>query len=174
MKRLLVSAAVLGLLTSAPAFAGAGPTSAPATTSADAIVVAPISVTNELNSVATTLNFGKIAANAAPGTVSVDSTGSLSSSTPNLIVAGSTGSVPTFTVTGGAGLAYSTNIPQTATLTGPSAATMIATLAKSGGLTNLTNPGGTDSFKVTGSLAVGANQTPGTYHGTFDVTVQYN
>ena len=173
MKRLLVSAAVLGLLTSAPAFAQSGPTSAPATTSADAIVVAPISVTNVVGTTATTLNFGKIAATAAPGTVTVDASGTLGSSTPNLIVAGSTGSVPTFTVTGGANLSYSTNIPASVTLNGPSSSSMIATLAKSGGASSLSGTG-SDTFKVTGSLAVGANQTPGTYHNTFDVTVQYN
>jgi|SwirhisoilCB3_FD_contig_41_7368010_length_672_multi_2_in_0_out_0_1 spore coat protein U-like protein len=171
MKRLLVSAAVLGLLTSAPAFAQTTQVSAPATTSADAIVVAPISVSNN----GTTLNFGKIAASSAPGTVAIDSAGTLTSSAPNLHVAGSTGSVPTFTVTGAASLAYTANIPATATLllTPGGGASMSANLSKSGGAASL-SAGGTDTFKVVGTLNVLANQTPGTYHGTFDVTVQYN
>ncbi len=33
--------------------------------------------------------------------------------------------------------------------------------------------GGTDAFKVGGTLAVGAAQIPGVYHGTFNVTVAY-
>jgi len=173
MKRLLVSAALLGLLSSAPAFA-AGPT-ASVTTSADATVVAPISITNSVNGTATTLNFGQIAANAAPGTVNISSTGVLSSpNTPSLIVAGSTGSVPTFTVTGTAGLAYTGTVPATATLTGPPLSTpMTATLTKSGGAASL-NASGQDSFTLSAALAVAASQVPGAYHGTFNVTAAYN
>ena len=173
MKRLLVSAAALGLLSSAPAYA-AGPT-ASVTTSADATVVAPISITNAVNGTATTLNFGQIAANAAPGTVNISSTGVLSSpNSPSLIVAGSTGSVPTFTVTGAAGLAYTGTVPASATLTGPAGSTaMTATLTKSGGASSL-NGSGQDSFTLSASLAVAAGQAPGSYHGTFNVTAAYN
>jgi hypothetical protein len=174
MKRLLVSAAVLGLLSSAPAFAQAGPSST-VSTDAHATIVERISVTNVLNDVITSLNFGSIAAPVqTAGTVSVDASGNLTSSNPNLIISGSTGSVPTFTVTGSPGLAYGTTIAQSVSLTGSNGGTMTATLAKSGGSSNLDSTTGLDSFKVTGVLGVGVDQTPGTYSGSFDVTVQYN
>jgi hypothetical protein len=172
MKRLLVSAAVLGL--SSTAAYAAGPT-ASVNTSADATVVAPIAITNLVNGNATTLNFGQIAANAAPGTVNISSAGVLSSpNTPNLIVAGSTGSVPTFTVTGSPNLAYTGTVPANVSLTGPAGSTaMVATLTKSGGAASLSGTG-QDTFTLSASLAVGAAQTPGSYHGTFAVTAAYN
>lgn len=173
MKRLLVSAAVLGLFSSTAAYA-AGPT-ASVNTSADATVVAPIAITNVVGDVATTLNFGQIAANAAPGHVNISSAGVLSSpDAPSLVVAGSTGSVPTFTVTGTASLAYTGTVPASVTLNGPSGSTaMIATLTKSGGASSL-NASGQDTFTLSASLAVGGAQTPGSYHGTFAVTAAYN
>jgi hypothetical protein len=171
MKRLLISAAVLGLLSSAPAIA-AGPT-ASVSTGADATVVAPIAITNVLNGNATKLSFGQIAANAAPGTVNISAAGVLSSpSTPTLIVAGSTGSVPTFTVTGAPGLAYTGTVPASVSLTGPGTA-MSATLTKSGGASNLDGTG-KDTFTLSASLAVAAGQVAGSYTGSFNVTAAYN
>lgn len=173
MKRFLVSAAVLGLVSGAPAFAS-GPT-ASVTTSADATVVTPISITNVVNGNATSLNFGTIAANAAPGTVNISAAGVLSSpNTPSIIAPGSTGSVPTFTVSGSPSLAYTGTVPANVTLNGPAGSTaMIATLTKSGGAASL-NISGTDTFTLSAALAVGASQTPGSYHGTFNVTAVYN
>ena len=168
MKRLLISAAVVGLFSAAPVFAQAGPSDS-ASAPANAIIVAPISVTNTNES---SLSFGQIAADAAPGTVSVAANGALSSSTPNLVVDGSTGSAATFSVTGAANLAYSTNIPSPISLTGPGNA-MSATVSKSGGSTNLSAVGA-DSFSVVGTLTVGAAQTPGAYSGTVNVTVVYD
>lgn len=171
MKRLLVSAAVLGLLSSAPAFA-AGPT-ASVSTSADATVVSPISITNVLNDVTTKLSFGQIAANTTAGHVSVDTSGAVSSTdVPTLVAPGSTGSVPTFTVGGSPNLAYTGTVPSSVTLTGPGA-DMTAALTKSGGASSL-DASGQDTFTLTGILAVGANQAPGSYSGTFSVTASYN
>jgi hypothetical protein len=171
MKRLLVSAAVLGLLTTAPAFA-AGPT-ASVTTNADATVVAPIAITNVVNQVATKLSFGQIAANSTAGHVNISATGVLSSpDVPTLIAPGSTGSVPTFTVTGSPGLAYTGTVASTVTLSG-TGTDMTATLTKSGGNSNLDGTG-KDTFTLSASLAVGASQTPGTYTGSFATTAAYN
>jgi hypothetical protein len=171
MKRLLVSAAVLGLLTSAPAFA-AGPT-ASVNTGADATVVAPIAITNVVNDVTTKLSFGQIAANSTAGHVLISAAGVLSSpDVPTLIAPGSTGSVPTFTVSGSPGLAYTGTVAPTVTLSGPGT-DMIATLTKVGGLSNL-DANGKDSFALSASLAVGASQTPGLYTGTFATTAAYN
>jgi hypothetical protein len=173
MKRLLVSAAVLGLFASSAAFA-AGPT-ASVNTAADATVVAPISITNVVSGTATKLSFGQIAANSSAGHVNISSAGALSSpDVPTLIAPGSTGSVPTFTVTGSAGLAYTGTVAATVTLTGPAGSTaMVATLTKSGGASNL-NGSGVDTFTLSASLAVGASQAPGLYSGTFATTAAYN
>lgn len=173
MKRLLVSAAMLGLLSSASAFA-AGPT-ASVSTGADATVVAPISITNVVNGTTTKLSFGQIAANTSAGHVSVSATGAVSSTdVPTLVAPGSTGSVPTFTVGGSPNLAYTGTVPASVTLTGPAGSTaMTAALTKSGGSASL-NASGQDTFTLTGILAVGANQAPGSYTGTFSVTAAYN
>lgn len=171
MKRLLVSAAVLGLLSSAAAFA-AGPTASVAT-GADATVVSPISITNVVNGAATKLSFGQIAANATAGHVSVNTSGTVSSTdVPTLVAPGSTGSVPTFTVTGSPSLAYTGTVPANVTLTGPGA-NMIAVLTKSGGASSL-DAAGRDTFTLTGELAVGASQVAGSYTGSFNVTAAYN
>jgi hypothetical protein len=173
MKRLLVSAAVLGLLTSAPAFA-AGPT-ASVSTGADATVVAPIAITNLVNGVATKLSFGQIAANTVAGHVSISSAGVLSSNdVPTLIAPGSTGTVPTFTVSGSPNLAYTGTVPASVSLTGPTGSTaMTASLTKVGNAATLDGTGH-DTFTLSAILAVGASQAPGSYTGSFSVTAAYN
>jgi hypothetical protein len=173
MKRLLISAAVLGLFASSAAFA-AGPT-ASVNTGADATVVAPISISNVVNGTATKLSFGQIAANTSAGTVNISSAGALSSpNNPTLIAPGSTGTVPTFTVTGSPGLAYTGTVAANVSLIGPAGSTaMLATLTKSGGNANLTGSG-LDTFTLSASLAVGASQAPGVYNGTFATTAAYN
>jgi hypothetical protein len=50
---------------------------------------------------------------------------------------------------------------------------MTAALTKSGGASSL-DASGQDTFTLTGILAVGANQAPGSYSGTFSVTASYN
>jgi hypothetical protein len=166
MKALLVSAAAVGLLTAAPAFAQAGP-SASATANADAEIVAPIAIAKTAD-----LNFGRIAADAAPGTVSVDASGNLSSSSPNLVISGSTGSAAAFHVTGAANLAYSSTVPATVSLS-DGTNTMTAAIGRVGGDPTLDGTGA-DDFNVTGTLTVGAGQAAGNYSGSFSVSVQYN
>lgn len=137
------------------------------------------------------LNFGKVAATAAPGRVLVD---------PNTGTCSVTGAVSSgggcqFAEFGGMGVRRFTlriQIPTTVTLTGPGGATMLAdtfTLGTSpdlvfiGGNGNglgagnrryqISSPTGIFTFRLGGRLNVGANQTPGVYNGTFNVTVQY-
>lgn len=169
MKALLVSAAAAGLLIATPAFAQAGPT-ATANANADAVIVQPIAVVNTSG-----LNFGRIAADSAASTVTIDSAGGRTGSLPNvLIMTGSNPSAAGFDVTGAAGLAYSITVPATTTLNGPNGNSMVATLNPSKTSGTLSSPAGTDSFSVGGSLAVGANQAAGAYKGSFQVAVQYN
>ncbi len=72
-------------------------------------------------------------------------------------------------MTGASGATYSVTIPATVSLTGPGSA-MTVTLTDPGAGT-LT--GGTDTFNVGGTLAVGASQTAGSYSGTYTVSVNY-
>lgn len=73
------------------------------------------------------------------------------------------------------------------TLTGPGTAMTITNLVLDGspGLTliqatsgfsrfRIDDPNGIFDFRLGGTLNVGANQAPGVYTGTFDITIQYN
>lgn len=170
MKALLATAATIGLLAATPAFAQAGAPSS-ATANADAVIVAPISIVK-----VTDLNFGRIAADSAASTVTVNAAGARTSSSPSvLIAAGSTPTAATFTITGEPGLSYSHSHPSTVTLTGPAGSTaMTATFLpemSSGGTLDTT---GSAAYALGASLAVGASQMAGAYTGSFSVSVQYN
>jgi hypothetical protein len=169
MKRLLVSAAVLGLISSAPAFGQAAPASA--TANADAEVVNTIALTKTAD-----LNFGKIAADVAQGTVTVSTAGVRTSTSPNLLIAGTTPTAAAFNVGGQGSLGYNislTNNPITLTKTTDNTKTMSATLTLSK-TTGTLSAGGTDSLTVGGALTVAAAQAPGSYQGQLQVTVVYN
>lgn len=164
MKALLVSAAAVGLLTAAPAFAQSGPV-ASTNANATATVVQPIAVTNVDG-----LNFGKIAATAGTVTVAPDGT---PSSSPNMIVDSTGIGAADFTVTGESGLAY------TASLASPNATLTDGTNTMSVSLTLSTEPMGgwivgTNNFSVGGVLTVANGQVPGSYATTFGVNVQYD
>ena len=169
MKALLVTAAAVGLLASTPAFASAG-AAAPATASADAEIVTPISV----SLYGAGLNFGRIAADSAASTVTIDNANGRTSTSPNVLIAG--GSAPhtaVFNVAGQAGLAYTASLATATTTISNGSNNMTVTLNLFPGAGTL-DSGGADSFKVGGSLAVGANQAAGAYTGSFGVSVQYN
>jgi hypothetical protein len=83
-----------------------------------------------------------------------------------------------YTVTGTGNVAYTITIPTASfnitNTTGSGNETMaITAMLSSGGLSHAFAANGTDSFKVGGTLTVGANQAPGTYTGTFNVIVAY-
>lgn len=169
MKRLLVSAAVLGLFSSTEAFAQAAPASANA--NANAEVVNRITLTNTAP-----LNFGKIAADTAQGTVTVSTAGVRTSTSPSLLIAGTTPTAAAFSVGGTPALGYNislTNSTITLTHTTDNTKTMSAALTLSK-TTGTLSAGGTDSLTVGGALTVGALQAPGTYQGQMTVTVVYN
>ena len=76
-----------------------------------------------------------------------------------------------FTVSGAAtGFVVLVNTPASTSLTGPGTA---MTLLLSPSLVNFTSTGVAQTFFVGGALAVGANQTAGTYSGTYTVTADY-
>jgi spore coat protein U-like protein len=87
-------------------------------------------------------------------------------------------------VSGDGAATYNVSLPSSVNLTdGSGHAMMLNTFAVSGDgdsnpLTRLLRNDGTglgiDTFGVGAKVNVGANQPPGTYNGTFVVTVQYN
>jgi spore coat protein U-like protein len=160
---------------------------------AKAVVLTPLSLVKTAD-----LNFGRIAAVAAPGTVTIDSTtGACTYAVVSGIGPCAAAKFSGRGVIGGGvriGLVSSTN------LTGPGQTMVLDTLTVSGlngalfvgngnsngrglGLTQgngnnnrfrISGVGGVFDFGVGGTLHVNANQAPGVYRGTVTVTVTYN
>ncbi|MGZ8287593.1 MAG: DUF4402 domain-containing protein [Telluria sp.] len=156
---------------------------APATMAADATatststVVAPIAITKVAD-----LAFGKFAAGATGGTVTISTSGARSLSGGVINMTGSTTTAAQFDVTGETGATYSISLAPTTNLTSPGSDTMaFATISDltgantvSGNVASGTLTGGAQSIYVGGVLTVAANQVAGTYSGNVVATVQYN
>lgn len=138
------------------------------TGNASAVIVAPLSIAEDV-----ALNFGDISPDATdPTTVTVNTAG-VASSADGAGIAGGAPAAGQFTVTGFGALAIAV------TYTGGNltcGACGGAAMAVSGFTDNAAAnlAGGTEQFEVGADLAVGANQTAGTYTGTYTVTVNYN
>lgn len=117
------------------------------------------------------LNFGRVLPAATAATVAVAEDGTRTCGA-NLRCFGST-TAGAFTVTGSAGETVSITLASpTVTLRNTGGAqTMTATIAISIRSLVLTN--GTGTFRVGGTLNVGANQAAGTYTGQYTVSVNY-
>lgn len=87
--------------------------------------------------------------------------------------AGTVASAATFSVTGEPDATYSILVPESATVVDGAHSMTVATSTGSPDVAGAP-PAGTRTFDVVASLAVGADQAPGSYTGTFDVTVAYN
>jgi Mat/Ecp fimbriae major subunit len=115
------------------------------------------------------LDFGIVAPGAGAGTVTMGTGSGTPTCSAGLTCVGG-GSRGTFDLTAAAG--YSVDITvDTSTSLSNGAQSMTLTLAP-GAATIIAN-GGTQTFYVGGSLAVGANQAAGTYVGTYDVSAEY-
>lgn len=175
LKLTLVAFACGAAVVSAPS--GASNT---ASAVASGTVIAPISVTKIAD-----LSFGKFAPGAG-GTVTISNSGARTYAGIIPSTIGSTLSAAQFTVTGDPDATYSIShggLPVLTNTTGVGGETM--TLTKTSDLTgaNVTagvvsagtlTAGGTQTIFVGGTLTVAANQVPGAYTGTVDVTVEYN
>lgn len=141
-----------------------------ATANAAATIVTPISIAKTVD-----LNFGAIVPSSAAGTVVVGNDNSiLGNGGVTLIPQLGTHSAASFTVTGAANATFSVTLPGNTTLTrggGSETMTVSEFLHNATGTLDGT---GAEAFKVGAKLAVAANQLPGQYEGTFDVTVTYN
>lgn len=169
----LVSGATM--LASATAFAQSATVAVPAT----AKIYVPITavLTN------TGLAFGDIFANATGGTVMLDPTTDVRTSSGGLILGtASPHNSAALTLGGKRNASFSLTLPASTQLTGPGAAMTVSAFTAATGATLLTPalsvlPNTASAIlpvKVGATLAVGPNQVDGDYAGTFNVTVTYN
>jgi hypothetical protein len=82
-----------------------------------------------------------------------------------------------FGVTGEAGFTYAITLPTDGAVTisdGASHTMAVNAFVSNPGTTGTLSGAGTDTLKVGATLVVGNNQVPGTYTGSFNVTVSYN
>jgi hypothetical protein len=145
--------------------------SATMTGTASATIISPIRI------VATApLRFGVMAQPTAAGTVTVSTTGAVSTGggmVGNTAIAqgSSRPQAGKFRVSGEPGRQFFVTLPLAATVN-RSGASMTITLFTVGALTG--SPVGTLDIAVGGTLAVGAAQPVGTYSGTYQITASYN
>ena len=141
-----------------------GANAATQTATADVRIISAVTLTQDVG-----LNLGVVAASAAGGTVTLPNTSDVRTCAGVTCVG--TAQRGQFTVSGAAtGFVVLVNTPLSTTLAGPGTA---MTLALSPSLVNFTSTGAAQTFFVGGTLAVGANQTAGTYNGTYTVTADY-
>ena len=148
------------------------------TTDAKAEVITPITLVKSGE-----LDFGKIAiAPGSTGTVVISSDGATRTATGNASTISTAFAFPTYTVGGAISLGYTITVPAisvTTTATGTGSKTMtIAPSSKSTsvgvGTAGTLSGTGADTFTVGGTLSMAADQVPGSYTGTFAVSVNYN
>ncbi len=160
----IVLAAALLAFAAAPGIANA----ASDTASADATIVAPVTVTK-----ASDLQFGLVGSTASAGTVSISEAGARTGDANVLLLSGATPTQASFTVAGANNAAVVVTVPASASLTGPGTA-MTATLSSTLNGSQTLDGSGAMTVNVAADLAVGASQASGAYATTFDVTVIYN
>lgn len=163
----------LTALLAAALFLGASGQAMAITADASASVINPISVVQTR-----ALDFGRIITTVPGGVVvlSAETAPFTAGSTAGLIN-GTSYASGQFTVTGDSNTGYAITCDTTASLTGPGTAMPLAlTTDKTSGTTATTTlyALATDEFYVGGTLTVPANQIPGSYSGTYSVTVAYN
>ena len=143
---------------------------------ADVEIVQPLSITQQVGS---GLNFGKIAAGPSAGSVGVNSAGVLSKTGGPVelqIVDDTNASAGVFDITGENGLLITVFVPASTSLTAngtSGGAAMTVTLGSDAATTTSLDAAGAATLTVFGDLAIGADQAPDTYSGTYNVTVFY-
>jgi hypothetical protein len=121
------------------------------------------------------LDFGTLAVTTA-GTAVIDPLSGGRSATGGVIPAGSGFHPATFTGTGNRNSVVNIRLPNkptTVTRAGGTETMTVSNWTLDGKSNRKVPPSQTFDFAVGATLMVGANQAPGTYVGTFDVTIQY-
>lgn len=174
MKKLVSRIVLVGSFVLISASASFAQTSANATASASAAIIAPITISSDVN-----MDFGSIVPGISSGTVSLATDGTPSSSGGVTVV--TTGqTAASFTAQGEANTPYTITLPVSVTITntGGAGETMtIDNFVSSPAAGSQTFGGsGTQIINVGARLNVDANQVPGTYTNAsgIEVTVDYN
>ncbi len=137
---------------------------------ATAHIIQPI----EINKVAD-LRFGNIAAGPAAGAVVIATSGDRSSSgNVTIIDAGDNSSAATFDITGHPDATFTVNLPISIMIASGIYEMEVIEFESSLGDSSILNNLGEANLKVGATLNVEANQEPGFYTGSFDVTISYN
>lgn len=122
------------------------------------------------------LNFGGIAVSGGNSVVEISATSGLrtvvSGASGVQLGSGRPGNLGEFTVTGQPNTAITVSFPSSITLTGPGTAMTVNNFTADSTTPTLDNMGNL-SLKVGARLNVGTNQAPGTYNGTYTLTVSY-
>jgi hypothetical protein len=167
----LTKFAAAAVMVSAVAMAASNVQASTATGSADAVVVAPITISHDSD----TLQFGSFAQPTAAETVLVPPTGAHTDSAGiERLAGGATPGGDSFTVGGDSGAAYSVTLPTNGTVTLSNGATGSMAVQDFTSNSTGTITGGSVTLNIGATLNVGASQELGTYTGTYDVTVSYN
>ncbi len=137
-----------------------------ATANATAVIFTPLTIATTVP-----MDFGSLASTSG-GTLVLGTDNSVTPSA-GVTVIGGTPTAASFTVTGISGATYSMSIPASIVLTnGTPADDMTVDAITNTSTGNLT--GGTETFRVGGTLNVAAAQPAGTYTNTTDLTVTVN
>jgi hypothetical protein len=155
-----------------PGTAFAAPGSSTTNGAAQAAVIRPLQI-----AAVSPLAFGQIARPTAAGTVVMDPAGTLTTTGG---VIGSTAITQTgtrgpgaFTVTGDAGRLFTLSLPTLTTLRFGPRLMLVGNFRSNWTSGTALSAGGNFALSVGATLRVGANQTVGTYSGTYAVTVTY-
>ena len=120
------------------------------------------------------LDFGNIVPGPAGGTVQM-STAGVRTFTGSPVAGNAADEGPAiFKVTGVAGEGYDIVLPDPFMLEGPGDDMLVDGIASTPSGSGVLGIGGDQSFGVGATLHVGADQTPGAYTKSFEVTVTYN
>ncbi|MFM9934573.1 MAG: DUF4402 domain-containing protein [Novosphingobium sp.] len=155
-----------------PGTAFAAPGSSTTNGAAQAAVIQPLRI-----SAVSPLAFGQITRPTAAGTVVLDPAGAISTTggvlTSTAIAQSGVRGPGTFTVTGDPGRLFTLSLPTIAALRSGSRLMLVGTFRSNWATGDALGVSGSYTVSVGATLRVGANQTIGTYTGSYAVTVAY-
>lgn len=164
---IILTGVILMALTSVNVFGQASSSTAAA--EATAKIITPIQLTNTQG-----LAFGNIAASNNPGTVTISPAGTRTSSggvTPSAI---GTFHAAIYNAAGEPNATYTITLPSSITISLGANSMTVDGFTSDPASTGTLTVGGTQTINVGATVNVGANQAPGDYSGTYDVTIAYN
>ena len=142
---------------------------ASATANSTVTILAPVTITKTAD-----LVFGTVSAGTTAGTVVMSTAGARSATGGAALSSTATGGTAKFNLTGNSNSTFSITLPSSTSLTGPGTAMTLNAFTSTPSSTGTFNGSGSATLAVGGTLSIGANQTAGSYTGSFSVTVDYN